>query len=58
MRAFGIAVLFTLVVAAVGGFVMRDMMSVPADEAFATQGARVGEHPSVHSRNLSGEVRN
>lgn len=58
MRAFGIAVLFTLVVAATAGFVMRDLLSVPADEAFATTGARVGEEPSVQHRNLSGETRN
>ena len=57
MKAFGMALIFTVLLAVVAGFVLEGTFSREADQAFSTPSARVGEGPSVDHRNFSGERR-
>jgi len=57
MKAFGMALIFTVLLAVVAGFVLEGTFSREADQVFSTPSARVGEGPSIDHRNFSGERR-
>lgn len=55
MKAFGVAVLFVLVMAAGASFVLERELSRSADDAFARSSVRVGEGGSIEQRHFSGK---
>ncbi len=57
MKAFGVAVVFALLLALASGAVMESLLSREADRTFATSSTRIGEEPSIEHRNFSGQNR-
>jgi hypothetical protein len=55
MKAFISSVVFVLVLAVAAGVLFESTFSVPADQAFARESARVGEAGSVEHRHFSGQ---
>ncbi|WP_448192261.1 hypothetical protein [Azospirillum sp. sgz301742] len=55
MKAFGLAVLFVLVMAAGAGAVLEGAFSRSADDAFALSSVRVGDAGSIEQRHFSGK---
>lgn len=55
MKAFGLAVLFVLVMAVGAGFMLEGAFSRDADDAFARSTVRVGEGGSIEQRHFSGK---
>jgi hypothetical protein len=55
MKAFGVAVLFVLVMALGASVVLEGMLSHNADDAFARSSVRVGEGGSIEQRHFSGK---
>ncbi|WP_448207424.1 hypothetical protein [Azospirillum sp. sgz302134] len=54
MKAFGLALLFAVLLAIVSSFVLEGLMARRADQAFSTASARVGEENTVVHRNFMG----
>jgi len=57
MKAFLLSVVVLVILTASVGMLLAPSLNTPADQAFATQGARVSEGGSVKARDFSGVPR-
>lgn len=55
MKAFIVAIVLAVVLAAAAGFVLEGYFSRDAEVAFSTPSARVGHESTVEARRFSGE---